>query len=125
MTRAEIIARAESGIGALVHLGQGELDPNAGGGTGPDCSGFTLKCWEVPRTMLYQEEDGVNASIYPRYTSYDFYNCLGPGHGLAAVLCCARVTSWSRTTAPPGTWSSTPEVTPGTRPSSTKPRAPA
>jgi hypothetical protein len=78
MTRAEIIARAESGIGASYSWGRESWTPNAGAGSGPDCSGYTLKCWEVPRTLLYQEEDGENASIYPRYTSYDFFNCLGP-----------------------------------------------
>jgi hypothetical protein len=78
MTRAEIIARAESGIGTSYTWGRESWTPNLGGGLGPDCSGFTLKCWEVPKTLLYQEEDGENASIYPRYTSYEFFNCLGP-----------------------------------------------
>ena len=78
MTRAEIIARAESGIGTMYGWGRESWIPNQGGGTGPDCSGFTLKCWEVPRTLLYQEEDSDNASIVPRYTSYEFFNCLGP-----------------------------------------------
>ncbi len=63
ITRAEIIARAESGIGAMYTWGRESWTPNQGGGTGPDCSGFTLKCWEVPRTLLYQEEDGENATI--------------------------------------------------------------
>ena len=58
--------------------------PNAGTGSGTDCSGLTLKCWEVPKTLLYQEENGVNATISPRYTSYDFYNCLGPWYALAS-----------------------------------------
>ena len=83
LTRAEIIARAESGIGAQYTWGRESWTPNAGGGLGPDCSGFTLKCWEVPRTMLYQEEDGENATISPRYTSYDFFNCTGPWYALA------------------------------------------
>lgn len=83
MTRAEIIARAESGIGASYSWGRESWTPDLGGGLGPDCSGFTLKCWEVPRTLLYQEEDGENASIYPRYTSYDFFNCLGPWYALS------------------------------------------
>jgi hypothetical protein len=78
ITRAEIIARAESGIGAMYTWGRESWTPNQGGGTGPDCSGFTLKCWEVPRTMLYQEEGGENATILPRYTSYEFFNCIGP-----------------------------------------------
>lgn len=78
MTRAEIVARAESGIGASYTWGRESWTPNFGGGPGPDCSGFTLKCWEVPRTLLYQEEDGENSSIHPRYTSYEFFNCLGP-----------------------------------------------
>jgi hypothetical protein len=33
--------------------------------------------------MLYQEEDGENATISPRYTSYDFFNCTGPWCALA------------------------------------------
>ncbi|MBC7294040.1 MAG: hypothetical protein H5T84_08080, partial [Thermoleophilia bacterium] len=68
LTRAEIIARAESAIGASYSWGRESWTPNLGGGTGPDCSGFALKCWETPRTMLYQEEDGQNAVISPRYT---------------------------------------------------------
>ena len=84
MTRAEIIARAESGIGSWYAWGHESWEPNAGGGSGPDCSGFGLKCWEVPRTLLYQEEDGVNTTISPRYTSYEFYKCLGPWTALAS-----------------------------------------
>ena len=83
MTRAEIIARAESGIGASYSWGRESWTPNAGGGTGPDCSGYALKCWEVPKTLLYQEEDGENASIDPRYSSYEFFNCLGPWYALS------------------------------------------
>jgi hypothetical protein len=84
MTRSEIIARAESAIGLLYTWGSESWIPNAGSGKGTDCSGLTLKCWEVPRTMLYQEEDGANASISPRYTSYDFYNCTGPWSALSS-----------------------------------------
>jgi cell wall-associated NlpC family hydrolase len=84
MTRSEIIARAESAIGLCYSWGKESWVPNAGSGSGTDCSGLTLKCWEVPRTMLYQEEDGLNASISPRYTSYDFYNCLGPWFALGS-----------------------------------------
>lgn len=84
MTRAEIIARAESGIGTWYTWGRESWTPDLGGGTGPDCSGYTLKCWEVPKTLLYQEEDGENAAIYPRYTSYEFYKCLGPWSALSS-----------------------------------------
>ena len=84
MTRAEIIARAETGIGTSYTWGQESWTPNQGSGAGPDCSGFTLKCWEVPRTLLYQEEDGVNTGIYPRYTSYEFFNCVGPWTALSS-----------------------------------------
>ncbi|MCL5736336.1 MAG: hypothetical protein M1274_12235, partial [Actinobacteria bacterium] len=84
LTRSEIIARAESAIGSWYTWGHESWVPNAGGGNGPDCSGFGLKCWEVPRTLLYQEEDGVNTTIYPRYTSYEFYNCLGPWTALSS-----------------------------------------
>jgi cell wall-associated NlpC family hydrolase len=84
MTRSEIIARAESAIGLTYAWGKESWIPNAGYGSGTDCSGLTLKSWEVPRTMLYQEEDAVNASISPRYTSYEFYNCLGPWYALAS-----------------------------------------
>jgi cell wall-associated NlpC family hydrolase len=73
MTRSEIIARAESALGLTYAWGRESWIPNAGSGTGTDCSGLTLKCWEVPRTMLYQEEDGENATISPRYTTADFY----------------------------------------------------
>jgi len=83
MTRAEIIARAESGIGTSYTWGRESWVPNQGGGQGPDCSGFALKCWETPRTLLYQEEDGENCAVSPRYTSYDFFNCLGPWTRLA------------------------------------------
>ena len=84
MTRSEIIARAESAIGLRYTWGSESWIPNAGSGQGTDCSGLTLKCWEAPRTMLYQEEDGVNASISPRYTSYEFYNCQGPWSALSS-----------------------------------------
>lgn len=77
VTRHEIVARAESAIGTDYTWGQESWTPNALG-AGPDCSGFVLKCWETPRSMLYQEEDGVNASISPRYTTYSFYNLIGP-----------------------------------------------
>lgn len=77
LTRNEILARAESAIGTNYTWGQESWAPNALG-AGPDCSGFVLKCWETPRSMLYQEEDGVNASIAPRYTTYSFFNELGP-----------------------------------------------
>ncbi len=83
ITRAEIIARADSGIGASYTWGRESWTPNLGGGAGPDCSGYALKCWEVPRTLLYQEEDGENSSIYPRYSSYEFFNCLGPWSALS------------------------------------------
>lgn len=82
MSRPEIIARAESAIGAAYTWGRESWTPDGGGGAGPDCSGFVLKCWEVPRTLLYQEEDGVNSTIYPRYTTYSFFNNLGPFHPL-------------------------------------------
>lgn len=80
--RHEIIARAESAIGSAYTWGRESWVPDARG-TGPDCSGFVLKCWEVPRTLLYQEEDGVNATISPRYTTYSFLNGPGPWTALA------------------------------------------
>lgn len=83
VTRHEIIARAESAIGTNYTWGQESWTPNAIG-AGPDCSGFVLKCWETPRSMLYQEEAGVNASINPRYTTYEFYNLLGPWTSLSS-----------------------------------------
>src|SRR5512139_477594 len=55
MTRAEIIARAESGLGTDYTWGGESWTPDARSGTGPDCSGYGLKCWEVPKTLLYQE----------------------------------------------------------------------
>lgn len=84
MTRAEVIARAESGLGTSYTWGRESWTPNLGTGAGPDCSGYALKCWEVPRTLLYQEEDGENAFIHPRYTSYEFFNCLGPWYALGS-----------------------------------------
>lgn len=84
MTRAEIIARAESGLGSMYSWGRESWTPNQSGGTGPDCSGYALKCWEVPRTLLYQEEDGENTTISPRYTSYEFFKCLGPWSALSS-----------------------------------------
>jgi hypothetical protein len=83
MTGGEIIARAESAIGSAYTWGRESWIPNVGG-TGPDCSGYALKCWEVPRTLLYQEEADVNASFSPRYTSYDFFNCTGPWSALSS-----------------------------------------
>lgn len=83
MTRAEIVARAESAVGTWYTWGRESWTPNQAGGSGPDCSGYALKCWEVPKTLLYQEEDGANATIYPRYTSYEFFKCLGPWSALA------------------------------------------
>lgn len=84
VTRSEIVARAETALGLTYTWGKESWVPNAGVGAGTDCSGLVLKCWEVPRTMLYQEEDGLNASIYPRYTSYDFYHCTGPWTALSS-----------------------------------------
>lgn len=83
MSRHEIIARAESALGTDYTWGRESWVPNAAG-AGPDCSGFVLKCWEVPSSQLYQEEDGVNASISPRYTTYHFYNNLGPWSALSS-----------------------------------------
>jgi cell wall-associated NlpC family hydrolase len=84
ITRAEIIARAESAIGTDYTWGQESWAPDTAGGGGPDCSGLGLKCWEVPKTLYYQEENGTNATISPRYTSYQFYNCQGPWYQLSS-----------------------------------------
>lgn len=84
MTRAEIIARAETALGLTYKWSRESWIPNAGSGDGSDCSGLALKCWEVPRTMLYQEEDAVNATIAPRYTSNEFYKCDGPWYALSS-----------------------------------------
>lgn len=81
MSPAEIVARAESALGTTYTWGKESWVPNQIG-PGPDCSGFVLKCWEVPRTLLYQEEDGENADIVPRFTTYHFYNLLGPWSAL-------------------------------------------
>jgi hypothetical protein len=83
MTRAEIIARAQSAIGTDYVWGGESWVPDAAGGDGPDCSGYGLKCWEVPKTLYYQEENGENATISPRYTSASFYNCQGPWYELS------------------------------------------
>lgn len=80
MTRSEIVSRAESAIGLTYTWGKESWVPDAGAGSGTDCSGLTLKCWEVPRSMLYQEEDAFS----PRYTSYEFYKCLGPWTALSS-----------------------------------------
>ena len=84
ITRAEIIARAESAIGTDYTWGQESWTPDTASGDGPDCSGLGLKCWEVPKTLYYQEENGENATISPRYTSYEFYNCKGPWYELSS-----------------------------------------
>jgi hypothetical protein len=84
MTRSEIIARADSAIGLAYTWGKESWVPNSGTGAGTDCSGLVLKCWEVPKTMLYQEEDPGNTTISPRYTSYEFYKCLGPWYALSS-----------------------------------------
>ena len=70
VTRAEIIARAQSALGTDYTWGQESWTPDSSSGDGPDCSGYALKCWEVPKTLYYQEENGENATISPRYTSY-------------------------------------------------------
>lgn len=84
MSSGEIIARAETALDTSYTWGRESWTPNQAGTAGPDCSGYALKCWEVPRELLYQEEDGVNSSISPRYTSYDFYNCTGPWYALSS-----------------------------------------
>jgi|GEM_PF-1041900 len=84
LTRAEIIARAESALGTNYTWGRESWTPDSPGTAGPDCSGYALKCWEVPQTLLYQEEQGVNSNFSPRYTSYSFYNCLGPWYALSS-----------------------------------------
>jgi hypothetical protein len=81
MTGDEIIARAESAIGTDYNWGQESWVPDTASGDGPDCSGLGLKCWEVPKTLYYQEESGENAS-FTRYSSYSFYNCVGPWYEL-------------------------------------------
>ncbi len=65
MTRAEIIARAESGLGTNYTWGGESWTPDTGSGAGPDCSGYGLKCWEVPKTLLYQEENGSQRHYLP------------------------------------------------------------
>jgi hypothetical protein len=77
MSPQEIIARAESAMNSSYTWG-GESWVANEPGTGPDCSGFVLKCWQTPRTMLYQEEDPSNASVSPRYTTAEFMYNTGP-----------------------------------------------
>ncbi len=84
MTRSEIVARAESAMGLMYLWGSESWVPNATSGYGTDCSGLVLKCWQVPRTMLYQEDDATGADIYPRYTSFEFYRCFGPWTALSS-----------------------------------------
>jgi hypothetical protein len=83
MTPQEIIARAESAIGTDYNWGQESWVPDTASGDGPDCSGLGLKCWEVPKTLYYQEESGENAT-FTRYSSYSFYNLVGPWHELSS-----------------------------------------
>jgi hypothetical protein len=83
MSRPEIIARADSAVGTSYTWARESWTPNSTS-VGPDCSGFVLKCWEAPRTLQYQEEDGENTTINPRYTSYEFYQCLGPWSALSS-----------------------------------------
>ncbi len=84
LTRAEIISRAESALGTAYTWGGESWVPDTASGAGPDCSGLILKCWEVPRQLLYQEEDGVNADIDPRYTTGEFKYNSGPWFSLAS-----------------------------------------
>ena len=56
LARDEILARAESALGTEYTWGGESWVPNASD-WGPDCSGYVLKCWEAPRSMLYEEED--------------------------------------------------------------------
>jgi len=81
MARDEILARAESGLGTDYTWAREAWVPNAGG-VGPDCSGYVLKAWEVPRSLLYEEEDPDNSTISPRYTTYEFFNNQGPWSSL-------------------------------------------
>jgi hypothetical protein len=81
ITPDEIIARAESAIGTDYNWGQESWVPDSASGDGPDCSGLGLKCWEVPKTLYYQEENGDNAT-FTRYSSYSFYNLQGPWYEL-------------------------------------------
>jgi len=83
ISRPEITARAESAMDSLYTWGKESWVPNSGATAGPDCSGLVLKAWEVPRSMLYQEEHGENAYISPRYSTYHFYNDLGPWYGIS------------------------------------------
>lgn len=85
MHRPEITARAEAALNTYYTWGRESWIPNTSGTTGPDCSGFVLKCWQVPRTMLYQEENGEDGtSIQPRYTTYHFAYDLGPWYSLSS-----------------------------------------
>jgi hypothetical protein len=84
MTRSEIVSRAESALGQMYSWGKESWVPDVRAGRGTDCSGLVLKCWEVPRTLLYQEEDSDGTVINPRYTSYEFYKCLGPWTALSS-----------------------------------------
>ena len=79
MTRAEIIARAESAIGTDYTWGQESWTPDTASGDGPDCSGLGLKCWEVPKTLYYQEENGENATISPATPATSSTTAKGPG----------------------------------------------
>ena len=83
MAPEEIIARAETAIGTDYTWGQESWVPDTASGDGPDCSGLGLKCWEVPKTLYYQEESGQNAT-FTRYSSFSFYNLLGPWHELSS-----------------------------------------
>jgi hypothetical protein len=84
MTRSEIVSRAESALGQMYTWGKESWVPDVRAGSGTDCSGLVLKCWEVPRSLLYQEEDSDGSVINPRYTSYEFYKCLGPWTALSS-----------------------------------------
>ena len=83
MSPDEIIARAESAIGTDYTWVRESWAPDTASGAGPDCSGLGLKCWEVPKTLYYQEENGDNAT-FTRYSSYSFYNLLGPWYELSS-----------------------------------------
>jgi len=67
ISRDDIIAYAESGVGSPYVWGGDKWDPNNRKWGGADCSGYVLKAWQIPYAAAYTESVG-----HP-YNTYNFY----------------------------------------------------
>jgi len=67
ISRDDIIAYAETGVGSPYVWGGDTWDPNNRKWGGADCSGYVLKAWQIPRKAAYTESVG-----HP-YDTYSFF----------------------------------------------------